>query len=122
VISRTYAKYVDRLASDRGLLAFFKWFVVGFLLQIVAMIPVLPLLAYAVLTEGDAGKAAAAAFLTAFAAARVFLIALPCARAAERKGLGSRLAWGAGGLVFGQWMLALAASLPPRSARAPRAS
>jgi hypothetical protein len=114
VIGRYYAKYVDLLAADRGVVAFFKWFVVGFLLQVVAMIPVLPLLAFAVVTEGDAGKAAAFAFLIAFGAARVFLISLPCARVAERKGLGSRLAWGAGGLLFGQWILALAAALPPR--------
>ena len=36
VIARYYARYIDLLASDRGLLAFFKWFVAGFLLQIVA--------------------------------------------------------------------------------------
>jgi hypothetical protein len=44
----------------------------------------------------------------------VFLFALPCAAVAERKVLGSKLAWGAGGLLFGQWILALAAALPPK--------
>ncbi len=106
MIARYYARYIDLLAADRGVIAFFKWFVVGFLLQIVFMLPVLPLLAVAVALEGDAGKSlAGAAFVAAFAAARVFLFALPCARVAERKGLGSRLAWGAGGFLFGQFAL-----------------
>jgi hypothetical protein len=116
VIARSYAKYVDLLAADRGVLAFFKWFVLGILLQVAFMLPALPLLAAAVILEGDAGKyVAVSGFLIAFAAARVFLFALPCAAVAERKGLGSRLAWGAGGLVFGQIILGVAAALPPRA-------
>jgi hypothetical protein len=117
VIARYYAKYVDLAAADRGVLAFFKWFVLGILLQIVVMLPALPLLAAATLIEGDAGKyLAVGALLAAFAAARVLLFALPCASVAERKVLGSKLAWGAGGLLFGQWILALAAALPPKPA------
>ena len=119
MIARYYAQYVDLLAADRGVVAFFKWFLLGFALQIVVMLPALPLLAVAVLIEGDAGKyLAASAFLSAFAAQRVFLFVLPCARVAERKGLGSRWAWGAGGLFFGQWILGLAAALPPRPVEA----
>lgn len=117
MIARYYAKYVDLVAADRGLLAFFKWWVLGLALQIAVMLPALPLLVVAVALQGDAGKTVAVSgFLTAFGAARVFLFALPCARVAERKGLGSRWAWGAGGLFFGQWILAVAASLPPRNA------
>jgi hypothetical protein len=117
VIARYYAKYVDLLAADRGVLAFFKWFVLGILLQVVFMLPALPLLAVSVLLEGEAGKyLAVSGFLIAFAAARVFLFALPSADVAERKGLGSRWAWGAGGLVFGQIVLGLVAALPPKAA------
>ena len=117
VIARWYAKYLDLLAADRGVLAFFKWWVIGLALQIVVLLPALPLLVVAVALQGDAGKTVAVTgFLTAFGAARVFLFALPCARVAERKVLGSRWAWGVGGLLFGQWILGLAASLPPRAA------
>jgi hypothetical protein len=116
VIARYYAKYVDWLAADRGVLAFFKWFVLGVVLQVVFLLPALPLLAVAVILEGDAGRyLAVSGFLIAFTAARVFLFALPCAAVAERKGLGSRLAWGAGGLVFGQIVLGVVAALPSRA-------
>jgi hypothetical protein len=115
LIARYYAKYIDRVAADRGVLAFFKWFVLGLALQIVVLLPALPLLVVGVALQGDAGKTVAIyGFLTAFAAARVFLFALPCARVAERKGLGARWAWAAGGLLFGQWILGLAAALPPK--------
>ncbi|MFI5348315.1 MAG: hypothetical protein ACHQ2Z_02120 [Elusimicrobiota bacterium] len=121
MIGRAYAKYVDWISADRGVLAFFKWFVAGILLQVVFMLPAIPLLAAAAIIEGDAGKyLAVTGFLTAFAAARVFLFALPCASVAERKGLGPRFTWGAGGFVFGQIALGLVAALPPRSAEAPR--
>jgi hypothetical protein len=119
VIARYYEKYVALAAADRGLLAFFKWFVVGILLQVVVMLPAIPLLVVGVALQGDAGKTVVvASFLTAFAAARVFLFVIPCARVAERKVLGAPWAWGAAGLFFGQWILALAASLPPKSAEA----
>ena len=119
MIARYYEKYVDLAAADRGLLAFFKWFVVGILLQVLVMLPAIPLLVVGVALQGDAGKTVAvASFLTAFAAARVFLFVIPCARVAERKALGAPWAWGAAGLVFGQWILALAASMPPRTAHA----
>jgi hypothetical protein len=119
VIARYYEKYVDLVAADRGLLAFFKWWIMGMALQIILMLPCLPLLVVGVALQGDAGKSVAvASFLTAFAAARVFLFVIPCARVAERKVLGAPWAWGAGGLFFGQWILALSASLPPKSAPA----
>ena len=116
MIARYYAKYIDRVAADRGVLAFFKWFVLGLALQIVVLLPALPLLVVGVALQGDAGKTVAIyGFLTAFGAARVFLFALPCVRVAERKGLGARWAWAAGGLFFGQWILGLAAALPPKA-------
>jgi len=119
VIARWYAKYLDLLAADRGVWAFFKWFVAGVVLQVVVMLPALPLLAVSVMIEGDAGKyLAVAGFLAAFAAARVFLFALPCGAVAERKGLGSRFGWGAGGFVFGQIALGLVAALPPKTGAA----
>lgn len=116
MIARYYAKYVDSAAADRGVLAFFKWWFLGFALQIAVLIPALPLLVAGAALHEDAGASVAIfGFLTAFAAARVFLFALPCARVAERKGLGARWVWGAGGLVFGQWVLAVAAALPSKS-------
>jgi hypothetical protein len=118
VIPRLYARYVDLLAADRGALAFVKWFFAGLLLQIVVLLPALPLLAAAIMVGGDAGRyLSSAAFLAAFAAARVFLFAVPCARVAERKLLPWPPAWGAGGLLFGQWVLGLAAALPPNPPR-----
>ena len=112
MISRLYGRYVDLLAGEHGGVAFLKWFVLGVLLQIAFMLPAVPLVAASVLIEGDAGKTLAVSlFLAVFAAARVFLFAVPCARVAVRKGLGSRWAWGAGGLVFGQWILGLVAAL-----------
>lgn len=120
MIVRLYARYLDLLAADRGALAFIKWFVAGVLLQIVAMLPAVPLLAAAVVIPGDAGKyLAVAAFVAAFLAVRVFLFALPCAEVAERKGLGLRWVWGVGGFVFGQWVLGLVAALAPTPAAAP---
>jgi hypothetical protein len=119
VISGLYAKYVDALAADRGVLAFFKWFFLGILLQIVFMLPSLPLLVVATMLEGAAGKyLAVASFLIAFAAARVFLFALPCSAVAERKGLGFGWVWGAGGLIFGQIVLGVAAALPSKASAA----
>ena len=116
MIARCYAKYLDLLAADRGVLAFFKWFFAGILLQVVFILPAIPFLALGVVIEGDAGKfLAGAGFVIAFAAARVFLFALPCAAVAERKGLGSRFSWGAGGFVFGQIVLGLVAALPSKS-------
>ena len=121
MIGRAYAKYVDWIAADRGVLAFFKWFFAGILLQVVFMLPAIPLLAAAAMIEGVAGKyLAVSGFLAAFVAARVFLFALPCSAVAERKGLGSRFTWGAGGLVFGQIVLGLVAALPSKSAEEPR--
>lgn len=117
MIARWYAKYLDLLAAERGVLAFFKWWVLGIALQIVVMLPAIPLLVLGVALEGDAGRSVAVgSFLTAFTAARVFLFVIPCARVAERKVLGAPWAWGAGGLFFGQWILALAAALPPKPA------
>ena len=115
MIARYYAKYVDLVAADRGVLAFFKWWIAGLSLEILLLIPALPLLVVgSVLREDAGGSVAVFGFLTAFAAARVFLFAIPSARVAERKGLGVRWAWGIGGFAFGQWILAVAASLPPR--------
>ena len=120
MISRLYAKYLNLLAADRGVLAFFKWFVLGILLQVVVMLPAIPLLALGVVIQGDAGKfLAGAGFVAAFAAARVFLFALPCAAVAERKGLGSRFSWGAGGFIFGQIVLGLVAALPSKTTDEP---
>jgi hypothetical protein len=116
VIARYYAKYVERIAADRGVLAFFKWWVAGFALQILLLIPALPLLVVASVLRQDAGGSVAVfGFLTAFVAARVCLFVVPCARVARVKGLGAPWAWGAGGLLVGQWILAVAASLPPRT-------
>jgi len=115
VIARYYAKYVDKIAADRGVLAFFKWWLAGLALQILLLLPALPLLVVGTVLREDAGGSVAVfGFLASFAAARVFLFAVPCARVAARKGLGAPWAWGAGGLVFGQWILAVAACLPPR--------
>lgn len=121
MIARYYATYVDKIAADRGVLAFFKWWLAGFALQILLLIPALPLVVVGSVLRRDAGGSVAIfGFLTAFAAARVFLFVVPCARVAERKRLGAPWAWGAGGLVFGQWILAVAASVPPRAAAAGR--
>lgn len=123
MIARYYARYVERVAADRGLLAFFKWWVAGFALQILLLIPALPLLVVASVLRQDAGGSVAVfGFLTAFVAARVCLFVVPCARVARLKGLGAPWAWGAGGLLIGQWCLALAAALPPRPSVGARAA
>ena len=116
MIARYYALYVERAAADRGLLAFFKWWIVGFALQIALLIPALPLLVVGSVLRQDAGGTVAVyGFAAAFIAARVCEFVVPCSRVAKLKGLGAPWAWGAGGLIIGQWSLALAASLPPRS-------
>ena len=119
MIRRLYDGYVDSVAADRGVWAFFKWFILGVVYQLALMIPAIPLLVVGVVLGADAAQfAAAAAFLAAFLATRVFLFALPCRTAAERKGLGSPLTWAVGGFVFGQIALGLVAALPPRTSTA----
>jgi hypothetical protein len=122
MIGRFYAAYVDRLAADRGALAFIKWFLLGVVLQLSFMLPALPFLAIPIMREGEAGKILAViGFLGTFLASRVFLFVLPCAAAAERKGLGSRATWGFGGFVFGPLVLGLAAALAPKTPAGERA-
>ncbi len=122
MIGRFYAAYLDRLAADRGALAFAKWFLLGVVLQLSFMLPALPLLAVSVILQGEAGKVlAVAGFAGTFLATRVFLFVLPCASVAERKGLGSRATWGVGGFVFGPLVLGLLAALAPRNAGGARA-
>jgi hypothetical protein len=115
MIRRLYAAYVDRLAAERGMLAFIKWLLLGILLQLAFMLPALPLLAVSVLVEGEAGKfLAVAGFAVTFVATRVFLFVLPCASVAVRKNLGSRAVWGVGAFVFGPLALGLLTALSPR--------
>jgi hypothetical protein len=114
MIRRLYDGYVDRVAAERGVWAFFKWFVIGFVLQVAFMIPALPLLVLGVVYDVHGGLYfSAVTFIVAFLSIRVFLFALPCRAVAERKRLPSPLGWAAGGMVFGQIALGLAAALAP---------
>ena len=116
LIARYYAKYVDLLVADRGVVAFVKWFCLGFVLQVVFMIPALPLLIVGTaITDEGAMSATAAIFVVAFTATRVFLFALPCRDVAVRKGLRWPLIWAAGGLLLGQVALGVVAALEPRT-------
>ena len=116
MIFKLYAGYVDRMAADRGALAFFKWFMVGVVLQVAFIVPAAPLLALAMLTESDVAKIAALlVFLAAFAALRIFLFAWPCAEVSGRKGYHRPWAWFAGGLVFGQFATGLIGALPAKA-------
>jgi hypothetical protein len=114
VIARCYATYVDRLAADRGVVAFVKWFCLGLMLQVAFMLPALPLLVVGVAIGGESAMTfAAILFVVAFLATRVFLFALPCKAVAERKGLSFPLGWAAGGLVFGPIATGVIAALSP---------
>ena len=121
MIRRLYDAYVDRLAADRGVVAFVKWFCLGFVLEVAFMLPAVPLLAVGVAISGDAGMdLAAISFIVVFMVARVFLFAMPCLAVAERKGLRSPAGWAAGGFVFGQVALGVIAALPPKAPAAAR--
>jgi len=108
-------RYVDAIAADRGALAFFKWFLIGMVLQVLFLIPLLPLVLSALLLPPDLQPLfGGAAFFAAFLAVRVFLFALPCAEAGELKRRGSRTAWLVCGVLFGMFALGAAAALEPK--------
>jgi len=112
-----YDKYIDALSTEHGVWAFLKWFFLGVIIQIVGMAPgMLAFVLVAVLPKETAGPAASIAFLAVFFVVRYFLFAVPSARAAGRKGLGSAWVWGGGAFIFGPFVLALVAALSPKSA------
>lgn len=118
MIQRLRDRYVDALAAERGVLAFFKWFLIGLVLQVLFMIPLMPLVLSALLLPPDLQPlVGSAAFFAAFLAVRVFLFALPCAEAGELKRRGSRTAWLVCGVLFGMFTLGAAAALEPKPGR-----
>ena len=116
MIRRLYDAYVDRLAADRGVTAFVKWFAAGFLMQLAFVAPGLGLIAWgAAVARGVGSLIATLTFAALVLAARIFIFALPCKIAAERKGLGPWEYWGVGGFIFGPLALALVAALSPKN-------
>ncbi|MFI5345332.1 MAG: hypothetical protein ACHQ51_03050 [Elusimicrobiota bacterium] len=107
--------FVDRVAADSGALAFFKWLIIGMILQVVCMLPFLPLvLATLLLPEDLQPLAGGVVFLGAFLLVRWFLFASPCAEVGQLKRRGGRTVWLATGLVFGMFTLGVAAALEPK--------
>ena len=74
MIRRLRDGYVDRVAADSGALAFVKWLVIGMFLQVVCMLPFMPLmLATMLLPEDVQPLAGGAVFLAAFLLVRLVL-------------------------------------------------
>lgn len=108
-------RYVDALAADRGGVAFVKWLVIGVVLQILFMIPLMPLvLSTLLLPEQYQPAVGSAVFFVAFLCVRYFLFAAPCAEAGAIKRRGTRTPWLIGGVVFGMFALGLVAALEPK--------
>ena len=119
MIRRLRDGYVHGIASDRGALAFVKWFVIGLFLQVLFMIPLLPLmLATLTLREDLQPLVGSLVFFACFLTVRVFVFALPCAEAGRIKRRGERWLWLASGVVFGMFALGAAAALEPKGAKA----
>jgi hypothetical protein len=119
MIQRLREGYVGAVAADRGALAFVKWFVIGLFLQVLFLIPLLPLmLATLTLREDLQPLVGSLVFFACFLTTRVFLFALPCAEVGARKRRGQRWLWLTSGVVFGMFALGVAAALEPKGAKA----
>lgn len=116
-LRRLRDRYVAALAAESGAWAFVRWFAAGLVLQVLFMIPLMPLVLSALMLPDDLQPlVGSAAFFAAFLAVRVLLFALPCAEAGELKRRGSRTLWLACGVVFGMFALGAVAALEPRPA------
>jgi len=119
MIGRLHDGYVSRLAADRGALAFVKWFAIGLFLQVLLLIPLLPLmLATLKLREDLQPLVGSAVFFACFLTVRVFAFAIPSAEAGAIKRRGSRWLWLSAGVVFGMFALGVVAALAPEGSKA----
>lgn len=119
MIRRLRDRYVDAIAADSGVVAAVKWFVIGVVLQVLFMIPLMPLVLSVLALRADLQPlVGGAVFFAAFLTVRVLIFALPCAEVGDIKRRGTRGLWLACGVLFGMFALAAAAALEPRPAGA----